>query len=170
MAWSFVKRMAFLTPICMFLNDTVASMKGITGRSMQPTLNPPDAQQPDRVLLERLSARACQYRRGDVIVLRSPEEPHLTLVKRMIALEGDWVTLPGRGDIEQVPKGHCWVEGDNAANSSDSNHYGPVPLALIEGRVTHIIWPLDRIGRIESKVPEGRVLVQSNTRTWHRRY
>ena len=26
----------------------------------------------------------------------------------------------------QIPKGHCWVEGDNARLSQDSRYYGPV--------------------------------------------
>jgi hypothetical protein len=35
----------------------------------------------------------------------------------------------------QVPKGHVWLQGDNAYNSTDSRHYGPVPYALIQGKV-----------------------------------
>ncbi|KAK0533446.1 hypothetical protein OC834_002232 [Tilletia horrida] len=34
-----------------------------------------------------------------------------------------------------VPKGHVFLAGDNLANSRDSRDYGPVPLALIQGRV-----------------------------------
>lgn len=30
------------------------------------------------------------------------------------------------GDRVRVPRGHCWVEGDNAAVSHDSNRFGPV--------------------------------------------
>ena len=44
----------------------------------------------------------------------------------------------------QVPQGHVWLQGDNPLNSTDSRHYGPVPYALLRGRVflkvqTH--WP-----------------------------
>ena len=35
----------------------------------------------------------------------------------------------------QVPTGHVWLQGDNTLNSTDSRHYGPVPYALLEGRV-----------------------------------
>jgi inner membrane protease subunit 2 len=61
----------------------------------------------------------------------------------------------------QVPKGHCWVEGDNAEVSLDSKSFGPIPLALLKGRVTNVIWPPSRFGRVESHLPEGRVLSQN---------
>lgn len=35
----------------------------------------------------------------------------------------------------QVPRGHVWLLGDNAPVSYDSRSYGPVPYALITGRV-----------------------------------
>ena len=37
--------------------------------------------------------------------------------------------------LVQVPTGHVWLQGDNTLNSTDSRHYGPVPYALLEGRV-----------------------------------
>ena len=40
-----------------------------------------------------------------------------------------------------VPHGHCFVLGDNRANSRDSRHFGPVPLADVKGRVDYIYWP-----------------------------
>jgi signal peptidase I len=41
-----------------------------------------------------------------------------------------------------IPDGYIWLEGDNALNSSDSRHYGPVPASLVVGRVVARIWPL----------------------------
>jgi len=45
----------------------------------------------------------------------------------------------------QVPKGHVWLQGDNLLHSRDSREYGPIPLALIKGRVmyqVHLSWSL----------------------------
>lgn len=36
-----------------------------------------------------------------------------------------------------------------------------VPLALIEARVTHILWPPSRIQRVQSVMPVGRLLVKN---------
>jgi hypothetical protein len=35
----------------------------------------------------------------------------------------------------QVPPGHIWLQGDNLTMSRDSREYGPVPLAMLKGRV-----------------------------------
>jgi inner membrane protease subunit 2 len=36
--------------------------------------------------------------------------------------------------------------------------YLQVPMGLLQGRVTHIIWPPQRIGRVDRKMPEGRIM------------
>ncbi|CAL5222586.1 g4976 [Coccomyxa viridis] len=130
---------------------------------MQPTLNPGDGDSNDLVLADKWSIKLYRYRRGDVVLLRSPEKPGTMLVKRLLALEGDWVTVPGRMDVEKIPKGHCWVEGDNPDTSTDSrSRYGAVPLALIEGRVPFILWPPSRAGWVPSHLPPGRLLVKND--------
>lgn len=35
----------------------------------------------------------------------------------------------------QIPPGHCWLVGDNMTASRDSRIFGPVPLALVRGKV-----------------------------------
>lgn len=37
--------------------------------------------------------------------------------------------------MAQVPPGHVWLIGDNLPASRDSRLYGPVPMALIDGKV-----------------------------------
>jgi signal peptidase I len=40
-----------------------------------------------------------------------------------------------------IPTGECFVLGDNRDRSVDSRAYGPIPLADIVGRVTHVYYP-----------------------------
>ena len=49
-----------------------------------------------------------------------------------------------------MPEGHCWLLGDNLEESRDSRTYGPVPLALIRGKVTTKIWPPSSLGWLKS--------------------
>lgn len=50
-----------------------------------------------------------------------------------------------RSNTVVVPRGHVWLEGDNAANSSDSRHYGPIPQGLIKSRAVCRLWPPNRL-------------------------
>ncbi|SPO46104.1 related to IMP1 - protease, mitochondrial [Moesziomyces antarcticus] len=51
-----------------------------------------------------------------------------------------------RGDVQYVtvPLGHVWLAGDNLANSTDSRHYGPVPLGMVRGKVVARVYPNPR--------------------------
>jgi inner membrane protease subunit 2 len=82
-------------------------------------------------------------------------------------MEGDIVYTRAPCPIPtiQVPLNHLWVEGDNrdANKTLDSNSYGPIPINLIEGKVTRVLWPWRSFGTInwwefkgKTKVIEGR--------------
>jgi inner membrane protease subunit 2 len=143
-------------PVVYFIHESVFTIVPVQGASMQPALNPPtnlrensradDAVSRDVIFVSRFSRYFWNIRRGEIVVLRSPEEgPRKRLVKRVVALEGDSIYNDRTGRLVVVPRGYCWVEGDNRATSRDSaSQYGPVPLGLIEGRVTAIIWPPGR--------------------------
>lgn len=68
---SALRRALYVSPLVLTVNENVASMCGVEGRSMQPTFNPEGQLLSDRVILDKLSARYCTFQRGDVIVLRS---------------------------------------------------------------------------------------------------
>lgn len=79
----------------------------------------------------------------------------------MIGVEGDkvYTRAPCPVPMVDVPANHIWVEGDNkdGRKSLDSNHYGPIPLNLVTGRVTHVLLPWKSAGRVmweEFKVPK----------------
>lgn len=58
----------------------------------------------------------------------------------------------------KIPKGHCWVEGDNHCKSLDSNIFGPVAVGLITGQAKYVIWPPKRWKFLANELPFDRKL------------
>ncbi|KAH7847858.1 hypothetical protein Vadar_030991 [Vaccinium darrowii] len=120
------------------------------GPSMLPTFSLTG----DLVLVERISARFGKVCPGDIVLVRSPENPRKTPIKRVKGVEGDSVTYivdPKNSDRRKtviVPKGCVWIEGDNMYNSNDSRMFGAVPYGLVQGKVFWRIWPRERFGSV----------------------
>jgi nickel-type superoxide dismutase maturation protease len=95
----------------------------VAERSMEPALRPGDW------LIVRRGLRAGQpprIRPGHIVIARQPGRADLLLVKRAARrADGGW-----------------WLESDNLdAGAVDSSRFGPVPDALIVGRVVARYWP-----------------------------
>ncbi|XP_059704346.1 mitochondrial inner membrane protease subunit 1 isoform X2 [Haemorhous mexicanus] len=124
-----------------------------SGPSMEPTI-----QNSDVVFSENLSRHFYCIRKGDIVIVKSPNDPKSNICKRVIGLEGDKVCTSNPSDFlkshSYVPKGHVWLEGDNLRNSTDSRCYGPVPYGLIRGRICLKIWPLNDFGFLRAS-PNG---------------
>ncbi len=115
----------------------------VAEHSMEPALRPGDY-----LLLARpvRAGQPVRFRPGRVVIARQPGDEHLLLVKRAIRVEpGGW-----------------WLESDNpgaGAGAVDSWRFGPVPPALIEGRLLLRYWPLRRpagpVGPAGNKNPGG---------------
>lgn len=94
---------------------------------------------------------------------RSPYHPETLAIKRIIALPGDrvYTHAPYPYPYADIPAGHVWVEGDNAdaRKTLDSNHYGPIAINLITGKLTHVLWPWGSRGRVRWEQWKGRTRV-----------
>ncbi|XP_031496425.1 uncharacterized protein LOC116261736 isoform X2 [Nymphaea colorata] len=160
--WFFTKRTATGALIGLTISDRYASIVTVHGHSMKPTLNPGSKAFPisisgDLVLVEKLCLNKYKFSHGDVVVCGNPNNHKQSLIKRIIALPGDWIRIPETYKIVKVPEGHCWVEGDNYNSSTDSRSFGPIPLGLVKGRATHVIWPPQRIHKLDRRMPTGRI-------------
>lgn len=116
---------------------------------------------------------------GDVVVFRSPENPQVSFIKRIIGTPGDEVEirdgqviingkildeseyLPSNfettegefsreGESITVPEESYFVLGDNRSFSSDSRTWGFVKREMITGYSLFVYWPLSRIRVIEN--------------------
>ncbi len=146
-----------------FIRPFVLEAFQVPSESMVPTF-----EVGDRFLANKFVYRFWEPSVGDVVVFRSVEGGDEDLVKRIVALPGDEVTvengvlsvngevrnepfvnagLPDRGAYgpARVPEGEVFVMGDNRANSRDSRFFGPVPIENIEGEAFASFWPLSRI-------------------------
>lgn len=136
----------------------------IPSESMVPTLDVGD-----RVLANKFIYRFTSPQRGDIVVFKSVETPDEDLIKRVVGVPGDTITVQsgvlfvnGKPQKEPyvdqqypdmsffgpltVPPGHIFVMGDNRANSRDSRFFGPVPDQNIVGKAFLRYWPVNRIG------------------------
>lgn len=136
----------------------ILSTGRVTDVSMLPTLS-----EGQYFLIHKWVYQLRGPRHGEIVVLRPPRKERWHYVKRVIAVEGDSVlirsgqvlvnesplreayakgkTHPDAGPLT-VPKGSCFVLGDNRAESEDSRHFGPIPLDRIEGRIGPGAWSL----------------------------
>lgn len=136
------------------IENYIVELTSCVGPSMLPTLNKVG----DLVLAEHISFRFLREPRvGDVVLSKSPKNPSQIVCKRIVGMPNDLVkTTRGKNGppVEVVvPRGHIWLEGDNARNSTDSRYYGPVPQALLCGRVFWKIWPPREFGELGDAPP-----------------
>lgn len=131
--------------VALYARAFVVSVGTVAGGSMAPALLAGDRVVVDRLLyaegLPRAAAAALPVREprpGDVVWLRSPEEPRTALVKRCIAVAGQ----PFAG--AELAPGTLAVVGDRRADSRDSRQFGPVARATLGGRVVLVAWSADR--------------------------
>ena len=137
----------------------------IYGHSMTPTLE-------DGEIL--FSVKTSDFEPGDIISFYYNNK---ILVKRVIALPGEWVNMDEDGtvyinedkldepyvtdralgdtDIDlpyQVPDGKVFVMGDHRSTSVDSRNtaVGCVAQEQIVGKIIFRVWPLNRFGSVES--------------------
>ncbi|XP_010275866.1 PREDICTED: mitochondrial inner membrane protease subunit 2 [Nelumbo nucifera] len=158
--WNFMKSITGGL-IALTISDRYASIVSVHGLSMHHTFNSSTnsvlrSLSDDYVLVEKFCLANYKFTGGDVIVFRSPNNHKEKHIKRIIAMPGEWIKVPHSHDMLKIPEGHCWVEGDNSASSLDSRSFGPVSLGLVQGKVTHIVWPPQRVGQVRRSIPEGR--------------
>ena len=153
-----------LTLILFFTLRSVVLNFRVTGSSMEPTFH-----DGEYVFVYRLAYWRHPPRRGDIVVFRYPPNPKRTLIKRVIGLPGETVSVhDGQVYINGIPlpepyiaasphyvappvtvgEGQIYVLGDNRNNSNDSHAWGLLNDDLLVGKVVWRYWPLSRFGPI----------------------
>jgi signal peptidase I len=129
----------------------------------------PNLRSNERLVVEKLSYRFHGPRRGDIVVLHDPTGGTELLIKRVVGLPGERVTMSdgrvyidgvaltepylsqstfGNGRTWLVPPLTVFVMGDNRGASRDSRVFGPISLDQIVGRAIFRYWPPAEIGSV----------------------
>jgi signal peptidase I len=150
--------LAIVLPIRLFIAEPFI----VSGASMEPTFNTGDY-----LIIDQLSYRFEEPKRGEVIIFRYPKDPNKYFIKRIIGLPGETVVLDGNTitiknklnpegfQLDQsyisyasneslthkLGKDQYFVMGDNRPASSDSRVWGPLPTENIVGRAFVRLFP-----------------------------
>ncbi|MCA2002133.1 MAG: signal peptidase I [Chloroflexi bacterium] len=136
--------------------NAVSARVRVDGYSMLPTL-----EDGEFVLVSKVNYQIGDVQRGDIIVFHFPMDPEQELIKRVIGLPGDFVSVkdgavsvngvalvepyiaasPAYTGEWTVPQGHLFVLGDNRNDSSDSHSWGYLPFEKVVGKAVVIYWP-----------------------------
>ena len=143
----------------------------VKGQSMEPTF-----QNSDYLIIDEISYRFKEPKRGEVIVFRFPQNPPQRFIKRIIGLPSETVEIKDgkvriiKGDKAEIldessylplslktpgnlsitlDANEYFVLGDNRRLSADSRSWGPLLREYIIGRVFLRAWPITALALIE---------------------
>lgn len=145
-----------LAVVLYFGINAVSARVRVDGFSMRPTL-----QDGEYILVNKLAYKFSEPVRGDIVVFVFPVNPEEDLIKRIIGVPGDTITIqegmltvngvvvdepyinapPAYNGTWQVPEGELFVLGDNRNDSRDSHQWGLLPIENVIGRAVLIYWP-----------------------------
>lgn len=149
----------------------------VLGSSMYPTVT-----NQSYLIAAKLPYRFHGPQRGDIVILRDPEDPSQDFIKRVIGMPGEriiirqghvyindhllvepylhlsspWVTQadwPDNGKAVTLGPDEYFVMGDNRNNSSDSRVFGPIHRNSIEAGAWIRLLPLSDIGLLGGPRP-----------------
>ncbi|MDP3793365.1 MAG: signal peptidase I [Candidatus Uhrbacteria bacterium] len=155
--------LAIIIPIRYFLVQPFY----VKGASMEPNFF-----DHEYLVIDEISYRLREPKRGDIVVFRYPRDPKQFFIKRVIGLPSETVEiatgkvkvynnafpngmlLDERSYLDQevtgstqtitLKPGEYYLMGDNRASSLDSRIFGPVSRSSIVGRVWLRGYPVDR--------------------------
>lgn len=176
--WDIIKFLAPIIIVVFIVRTYIAQPFIVDGESMAPNFHTGHY-----LIIDEISYRFSEPKRGDVIVLRYPLETSRFFLKRIVGLPGDRVVLKdGKVFIfnSENPKGYVLEEayhnqttfpagqfrdvtlgdeqyfamGDNRSGSSDSRAWGILPRKDIVGRALVRLFPVKQLGITPASVDD----------------
>jgi signal peptidase I len=165
--------LAIVIPIRVFIAQPFI----VNGESMIPTL-----ENGDYLIIDQITYNQREPERGEVIVFRFPTNQRRFLIKRIIGLPGEVISIGGSkitatqqdGTVIQLVEDYVegdfssygqyelgpdeyFVMGDNRQKSSDSRAWGPLEKDLIVGKTFLRLFPLGTIDYQPAEIPANEI-------------
>lgn len=167
-----LETLVFVGSLVIVIHLFIFSPNQVKGASMEHTFH-----NGEYILTSKIAYKLGSPKKGDVIVFKSPRNPDIDYIKRIIGVPGDMIVIRGTqvfvNDVllnepyiadkttiiggfmqeavpEKVPPDHLFVMGDNRPNSSDSRDFGFIPMTDIIGKVFYRYLPIPRAGFIKN--------------------
>jgi signal peptidase I len=164
--WEIVKFFILAIIIVFPIRIFIAQPFIVNGSSMDPTFS-----SGQYLIVDELSYRLSEPKRGEVIIFRYPKDPSKFFIKRIIGLPNEtveikngivtiktktnqtgftikepYITFTKKDTFtEKLGDGEYFVMGDNRAASYDSRMWGPVPQNFIIGRAFLRLLPIKNV-------------------------
>ena len=164
--WETVRYALIAALIIIPIRTFIAQPFVVSGNSMYPTLH-----NGEYLIVDETTKYIGEYHRGDVVILRYPNDPSKYFIKRVIGLPGETVTIQSGvvsitsntqkepvalsepyvknakfdNSVRTLDNDEFFVMGDNRSQSSDSRVWGPVPRRLMDGKALFRLFPLTAI-------------------------
>jgi len=171
-----LETVVFIGSIFIVVYLFVAQPNQVKGASMDPTFG-----SGDYIFTSKITYKMRSYHRGDVIVFKSPGNPDIEYIKRIIGIPGDTVMVKDsevyvngkrlteayisaktnlweggyskNGEPIKVADGMLFVMGDNRPRSSDSREFGQITQESVIGQVFYRYFPPSKAGVISNPFP-----------------
>lgn len=169
--FNFLQSIVMILAVMVMIYLFIMSPQEIKGASMEPSFF-----NGEYILTNKVLYKIKNPIRGDVVIFKSPKNPEIDYIKRILGLPGDTVLLSqntiyvngnpvaepylapetpifGGSFLQEnveivVPEGQYFVMGDNRPHSADSREFGPVPLEDFIGKAFLRYWPFSEFGLI----------------------
>lgn len=129
----------------------------VTGDSMEP-----EFYDKEQVVVEKISIKYKKPERGEIVIIKHPQDPRVFAIKKLVAVPGDTVKFSensayvndveiyntGTKEVMQetlLTENQYFVMGTNQDVSIDSRKWGPIKENQIVGRVFLVYYPLKDI-------------------------
>lgn len=149
----------------------VAQSLEISGNSMVPTFH-----NSERIVVEKVSYKTSNPKRYDIVVVRSPSNDSMLLIKRVIGLPNESIKIDQNGQVfangqlidsnfvntedssfkpavryseYNLKKDEYFILGDNRNHSNDSRFFGAINKESIVGKAFFVYWPLNKIRTVQ---------------------